>query len=209
MTNSPDTFATAAELQLMEGFPPSEEKRVDKSNAFWMPPYNRWSYQNMRTFYPTEGIPHAEKPIALPKAIDSTIDQLSVAKPDSHGVPTGPLVDMDTYCLETYTDSLVVVQDGQIVYENYLNGMTPGQPHQMMSVTKSFAGLFALMAVEDGLVSEEDPISKYLPELKQATAFRDATFGQVLDMTNSMAFTEDYVDPDSDVKDYVVIIGLD
>ena len=201
-------FATAAELQIMEGFPPPADKRVNRSNAFWTPPYNRWSYQNMRMFFPTEGIPHAEKPSPLPKSIYPVIADLSVAKPDENGRSSGQLVDMETYFKETFTDSFVVVQEGQIVYENYLNGMTPDKPHQMMSVTKSFAGLFALMAVEEGLISEEDPIIKHLPELKNATAFSDATFGQVLDMTNAMAFNEDYVDPESDVQNYVVVVGL-
>jgi hypothetical protein len=45
-------FATHAELGLMQGFPPSEEKRVDRSNALFGVPYNRWSYQNMRSLLP-------------------------------------------------------------------------------------------------------------------------------------------------------------
>jgi CubicO group peptidase (beta-lactamase class C family) len=78
----------------------------------------------------------------------------------------------------------------------------------MMSVTKSFAGIFGLMAVEAGYVSEDDPIIKHIPELESAGAFRDATFGQVLDMTNAMDFTEDYADPESDIQHYVVVVGL-
>ena len=207
MENS-NEFATAAELHLMEGFPPPADKRIKKSNAFWTPPYNRWSYQNMRMFFPSKGIPHAEKPIQMPKSIDQAINGLLVAKPDENGRPSGQLVDMETHFKETFTDSFVVVHGDTIVYEKFLNDMKPGQPHQMMSVTKSFAGLFALMALEEGLISEEDPIVKHIPELNNATAFSEATFGQVLDMTNAMAFNEDYVDPESDVHNYVVVIGL-
>ena len=39
--------------------------------------------------------------------------------------------------------------------------MNTKQPHQMMSVTKSFAGLFGLLAVEAGKVKETDPVTKY------------------------------------------------
>ena len=45
-------YSTALELELMKGFPPSVDKRVDKTNALFTPPYNRWSYLNMRTSIP-------------------------------------------------------------------------------------------------------------------------------------------------------------
>jgi CubicO group peptidase (beta-lactamase class C family) len=41
------------------------------------------------------------------------------------------------------------------------------------------------MAVEEGKLKESDLVEKYVPELEKASAFADATFGQVLDMTNS------------------------
>ncbi len=98
MTNVANAFATAAEVQLMEGFPPSEEKRVNRSNAFWTPPYNRWSYQNMRMFFPSAGIPHAEKPHPIPQSIDPALENIDVAVPDGHGRPSGRSVDMETTC---------------------------------------------------------------------------------------------------------------
>ena len=57
--------------------------------------------------------------------------------------------------------------------------------------TKSFAGLFGLMAVSDGALSEDDPVAKYVPELKVSGGFGKATFRQVLDMTASVGFSED------------------
>lgn len=203
-----DPYATAAELELMRGFPPPADKRVKKSNAFWTPPYNRWSYQNMRMFFPSQAIRPASEPWRLPTEIDDALDRVSIHKPNERGEPTDVAVDLETYMRETYTDALIVTHEGKITCEKYLNGMTPGQPHQMMSVTKSFAGLFALMAAEDGLLDEQRRIGEYLPELRASSAFADATLGQVLDMTNSMRFNEDYVDPDSDVHDYVVVVGL-
>lgn len=208
MNNTIDKYASAAELELMKGFPPPVDKRVNRSNALMSPPYNRWSYQNMRMFYPTAGIPNADKPSPIQKSLDNDISGLSVAKPDASGRPSGVTVDMETYFRETFVDAFVVVQGNQIVFEKFLNGMHPHQPHQMMSVTKSFAGLFGLMAVEAGAVSENDPVVKYVPELEPAGAFREATFGQVLDMSNSMDFNEDYADPESGIVHYGVVLGL-
>jgi CubicO group peptidase (beta-lactamase class C family) len=201
-------YATAKELKLMQGFPPPADKRVNKSNALMTPPYNRWSYLNMRMFYPTAGIPNADKPFHIEKSIDQGIAGLSVAKPDDNGRDSVKFVDMETYFRETYTDSLVVVKGDRIVFEKYLNGMDADQPHQMMSVTKSFAGLFGLMAVEEGKAKETDRVTQHVPELEKSGAFNGATFRQVLDMTNAMDFSEDYADPKSGIVHYGIVLGL-
>ena len=195
-------FASAAELGLMQGFPPPPDKRVTRGNALLTPPFNRWSYQHMRMIYPSAPVAAAETAVALAKAIDPAIDGLRIEHPG-----TGGTVDMAGYLTETYADAIVVIKDDRIVYEKYLNGMHPDQPHQMMSVTKSFAGLLGLMAVEAGKLAESDQITKYVPELKGAGGFAGASFGQVLDMTNSMAFTEDYADPESGVRRYGATLG--
>lgn len=209
-----DKYASAAELDLMVGFPPSADKQVNGSNALFDSPYNRWSYQHMREIYPSAGIPAADEVSKLKFSIDKGIDGLKFNAPDIAGEESGAyvtgdkMVDMPTWHRETYKDAIVVIKGDKIVYEKYLNGMDGNQPHQMMSVTKSFAGLFGLMAVEAGEASENDLVTKYVPELKASSAFNGASFGQVLDMTNSMDFSEDYADPDSDIVHYAVVLGL-
>jgi CubicO group peptidase (beta-lactamase class C family) len=196
-------YASAAELKLMEGFPPPADKRVNRSNAISTPPYIRWSYLNMRSVYPTVGIGNADKASEINKSIDKSVARLKVKNPES-----GKLVDMKTYFKETYTDALLVVKGNKVVFEKYLNGMNANQPHQMMSVTKSFAGLMGLLAVEEGKAKETDPVTKYVPELKKSGAFGGASFGQVLDMTNAMDFSEDYDDPASGIFHYTIVLGL-
>lgn len=198
-----DKYATAAQMKLMEGFPPPSDKQVTKANALQTAPFNRWSYQHMRMFYPSANVPAADKPVQLSKTIDWKFeDGVKIKEPG-----TGSTKSLTEYMRESYSDAIVVIRGDQIVYEKYLNGMHPNQPHQMMSVTKSFGGLLGLMAVEEGKLKESDLVTKYVPELKQAGAFADATFGQVLDMTNSMDFTEDYADPRSGIRTYGAVLG--
>lgn len=201
MKPSLNAFATARELGLMQGFPPPVEKRVNRSNALLTSPFNRWSYQHMRTIYPSAPVGNAEVSVPIELAIDSTIDELIVPHPD------GRSLDFGTYLEESFTDAMIVVRPEGIVYEAYLNDMGPDQPHQMMSATKSFAGLFGLMAVEAGQLSEDDLVIEKVPELATSGAFADATFGQVLDMVNSMEFNEDYADPKSDIVRYGQTLG--
>ncbi|MCK5775926.1 MAG: serine hydrolase, partial [Bacteroidales bacterium] len=196
-------FATAAELELMQGFPPEASKRVNKGNALITAPYNRWSYLNMRTIYPTSGVPAAETAIKIERAIDKNISNLKIENPE-----TGEKYDFDRFLKETYSDAFVVIHKNKVVYENYLNGMTADQPHQMMSCTKSFAGLFALMAVDEGQLKESDLITSILPELKTGGAFDGATVKHALNMTNSMDFSEDYADPESGIVHYGTVLGF-
>jgi len=196
-------YATAAELGLMQGVPPPPDKQVTKANALQKAPFNRWSYLRMRMFYPSANVPAANKPVPVSKSIDWKFeDGVEVKEPG-----TGATKSLADWLKETWTDALVVIRGDQVVYENYFNGMHPNQPHQLMSVTKSFGGLLGLMAVEEGKLKESDPVTKYVPELKKAGAFANATFGEVLDMTNSMDFTEDYADPRSGIRTYGAVLG--
>lgn len=197
-----DEFATAYELGLMQGFPPPPDKRVTRANALLTPPFNRWSYLNMRMIYPTAPIAAADKAAPIEKSMDWGLDKVEVKDPDN-----GTLTDMATFMRKTFTDAIVIVRGDSIVYEKYFNGMSPDHPHQMMSVTKSFGGLLGLMAVRRGNIGEDDLVTEYVPELRTAGAFAEATFGQVLDMTNSMEFSEDYADPESGIRKYGATLG--
>jgi CubicO group peptidase (beta-lactamase class C family) len=197
-----DPYATAKEHGLMEGFPPPPEKRVDRSNALQVAPYNRWAYQHMRTIFPSAPVRNGSPARPLTVNIEPEIDQLTVARYD------GSTADFPAFLRETYTDSLLVATPDRLVYEYYSNGMHSMQPHQMMSVTKSFAGLFALMTIHDGNLDESAPITDIVPELKTASAFAEATVGQVLDMVNSMAFSEDYANlENSGIARYAQALG--
>ena len=186
----------------MQGLPPPAEKRVDRFNGLWVPPFNRWAYQNMRRIWPTAPVRPSDTATVLRREIDAEIETLSVRRKD------GSLADFDTFLRQTFTDSLIVVHKDKVVYERYLNGMTPDTPHQMMSCTKSFVGLFALMAIEEGRVTRDTPIVEIIPELNNESGFSDATFGQVLDMTVSLKYSEDYADPEAEIHDYAAVFGF-
>lgn len=195
-------YATHHELGLMQGFPPPDDKLVTRDTALFGVPQNRWSYQNMRYFFPTVGIPASSSPRPLKLAPDGGIERLAIVHPE------GGEVTVEDFLEQTFTDAFIIIQGDKIVYERYLNGMHGDQPHQMMSVTKSFAGLFGLMAAQAGLVSEEVALVDIIPEMEGSGAFGEATFRHALDMTNSMDFSEKYADPNSGIQQYGRVLGL-
>ncbi len=202
MQNPPFDTRTHHEHGLMQGFPPPPEKQVNRLNGLWGVPHNRWAYQNMRRLLPSASIKTAETPVDLQRQPDAGIAELTVQREDRTSAS------FDEFLRETFTDSLVVLKGGKVVFETYLNGMTSAQPHQMMSCTKSFVGLMALMAIDDGAMVENAPVNGLVPELPASGAFGSANLRHLLDMTNSMHFSEDYDDPEAHIHDYARIVGL-
>ena len=64
---------------------------------------------------------------------------------------------------ETWTDAVVVLHEGHIVFEKYFNGMTEETPHLLMSVTKSVVGCIAGILVEQGLLDPDKQPARTSP----------------------------------------------
>jgi len=73
-------------------------------------------------------------------------------------------------------------------------------------VSKSFVGLIAASLAHEGVIDVAAPVAKYVPELA-ASAFGDATVRQVMDMTVGVKYSENYVDPEAEVRTYGIAAG--
>ncbi|HVZ22756.1 MAG TPA: serine hydrolase domain-containing protein [Vicinamibacterales bacterium] len=98
--------------------------------------------------------------------------------------------------------SVAVVRDGAIAYVHAygLATIDPRQPsapemrYSIGSISKQFTAAAMLMLVEDGKVSLDDPVSRWLPELTRAN---EVTVRQILSMTSGYQdyWPQDYVMP--------------
>lgn len=110
-----------------------------------------------------------------------------------------PATALDREALEraaTYSErcsgrALLVLLDGEVVFERYANGWSAGRPHPLASGTKSFAGVLAAAAVADGLIALDEVVSDTLTEWKDDPRKRAITVRQLLDLSSGLA-------PDSD-----------
>ncbi|HVM56115.1 MAG TPA: serine hydrolase [Gaiellaceae bacterium] len=183
--------ATAAELGLMQGSPPEPSRLV--TVAGWQEgPWNRWAFQHVSELVPCAVVPRGTGPVfPLP------------SEPEELGsTPLGGVGCADTlddFLHESYTDGFLVLRDGRILYERYENGMRPASRHVLMSVSKSLCGVLTGGFVESGALDPDATVATYVPELWDS-AYGDATISQLLDMTVSLEFNEDYADPDSEVQ---------
>ena len=191
---------TARELGLMQGFPTPSDKRVSIQN-FMQAPQNRWSFQHIRELQPTRDVYRGVGPASRLESQMIDLDALEFTTFDSRRITFA------RWQQESYTDAIVVLHRGKIVYEKYLNGMTPHTQHQMFSVTKSFVGTTVLVLAGQGRIDVDRKVGHYVPELGKS-AFGDATVQQVLDMTTGVKYSEDYLDRDSDIARYGNVFSI-
>jgi len=193
---------TAAEIGLMKGFPAAADKRVDATN-WTMFPYNRWGFQNVRRFHPTAALDNGN---GAARPWDMAPQDLDALQVELAGGKSGSLRGlMEDY----FTDALVVIHKGRLVYERYWNGMTPTSPHWLASTSKSVIGTAAAVLVDRGVLDRDSLVKDHVPELADS-GFGEATVGQILDMTAGTAWDEsmdELRNPDSAARQYGAASG--
>jgi CubicO group peptidase (beta-lactamase class C family) len=83
--------------------------------------------------------------------------------------------------------ALVVQQDGDIVFERYGGGYDADKPHALYSGTKSFWGVLAVAAQEDGLLEIDEPVSRTIPSWSEGAKAR-VTLRDLLALTSGIGF---------------------
>ena len=100
------------------------------------------------------------------------------------------------------TDGLMVLHNGDMLYENYWNDNSATSKHIAFSVTKSFVSALVGIALDEGLIdSIEDPITKYLSDFNE-TGYEGVRIKDILQMSSGIIFNEDYADYNSDINKF-------
>lgn len=187
-----------AKLGWMVGSPPPADKIIRFSDPdYFSFPKLRWTVCNFRQLMPTVGVSRGlEAPVPFKRKIDDAIDVLTFT-PLGGDTPMTWAQSLSA----NYTDGIVILHDGVVVYERYAGCLDDAGKHGAMSVTKSLTGLLGEMLVAEGTLDETAKVATIVPELGKS-AFGDATVAQVLDMTTGLAYNEDYSNPDADVWRY-------
>ncbi len=179
----------------MVGSPPPADKLVRfADSSFNRFPRTRWSFAHMRQLLATVVVPREDAPIVpLPRAESGDLDEVAFV-PLGGGEPMTWAQSLDA----NFTDAILILHRGRIVYERYFGVMTPHKQHIAFSVTKSFVATLAATLMHEGLLDGNATVADYVPELAQS-GFSDATLRQVLDMTTGLDYVEDYTDENSSI----------
>ncbi len=66
------------------------------------------------------------------------------------------------------TTAFLVMKDGQVLYENYFNGIRQGDITQVFSITKVVTTTLLGIALQEGkILSVDQPVSDFIPEFKE------------------------------------------
>lgn len=184
-------------LGWMVGSPPPPDKVVRFADGSgYKFPQTRWSFSNYRQLVPTTQVSRGTgNPVPLPRALRDDLDAVRFVpqgKTEAEAMTWGQAFNAN------YTDGVVVLHKGRIVYERYAGALRPEGQHIAMSVTKSVFGTLGAVLVAEGKIDAQAKVAQYVPEL-QDSAFGDATLRQVLDMRTGLRYSENYGDPQAEI----------
>lgn len=186
----------------MQGFPPPEDKMITQPDSVYFSfPRLRWSVCHLREFLPTEEISRglsAPTPLTYPSPSDfadmrAEIDAITFTPQNSDEEMT-----WEESLYANYTDGMLILHKGEVVYERYFGCLEEDGKHAIMSMTKSFTGLLAEIMVVEGALDDTALVRDIIPEIGDS-AFATATVRQVMDMTTGVKYSEDYSDPNADI----------
>lgn len=171
----------------MQGHPVPADSQVRwDDGSLWRWPQFRWSWSHMRALVPTAPISRGATPSVLPQALRDDLDAVPLTTLD------GTAMTWLESLAATYTDAILILKDGVVVYERWFGATTPATQHILFSVTKSFVGTLAETLIDEGRLNPDAKADSYVPELA-GSGLGNATIREILDMRTGLAFSEDYV----------------
>lgn len=203
-----DDPPTAAEtdpraLGWMRGFPPPPARViVQPESDFFGFPKLRWTVCHIRELMPTERVSRGlGAPLPLEEASDRPALEAAIDRVRFAPLGADEAMTWERSLAANYTDGILILHRGEIVYERYAGCLDEAGKHAAMSMTKSLVGLLAEILVAEGALDDGARVASVVPELADS-GFGDATVRQVMDMTTTLDYSEDYADPEADIWAY-------
>ena len=101
----------------------------------------------------------------------------------------------DEWADKSETTALLVIRRDTLLYEKYFNGFSRDSYFHSQSVAKSFIGFLIGAAIDEGLIKNvTDPITEYIPELKERDPrFEKITLKHVLEMRSGLSYDTSFL----------------
>jgi len=148
------------------------------------------NFRSMYKQYPSTTMHRAGEPFNLPGNMRNL--------PGSY-MWEGKTKSISEWITSTDTTGLIVIKDGEVVFERYYQGNEPSTRTISMSVAKSVVSFLMGTAFADGRISSlQDPVDKYVTSLK-GSGYEGVAIKNVLQMSSGVRFNEDYGDLKSDI----------
>jgi CubicO group peptidase (beta-lactamase class C family) len=155
-------------------------------------PYAHWAFQHVDDFVPTAVISRGTGPVAALPAARAPIAELAVTGTDGVATTVGAVMD------RTATDGWAVAHRGELVAEEYLDGLQAQTRHLLFSVSKSLVAAVVGALHGAGVIELDAPVTKYVAALANC-GYDGATVRHLLDMRSGIAFSDNYLHPTAEI----------
>jgi len=166
-------------------------------NGTLLPDLQVSTFRHIDRLFPSRRVPKGPSVYPLPPAATQlkTVSFMSGRKK----------YDLADYMSLNRVSGVLVLKDGKIALEDYELGNNEKSHWVSWSVVKSVTSTLVGATIKDGYISSiDDPIMKYLPELK-GSAYEGASVRNVLQMASGVKWDETYTDPKSDRRKMLTI----
>lgn len=104
----------------------------------------------------------------------------------------GKRITFDEFLKKTSTNAFIIVRNGKITYESYLNGKKQSTILPSYSVAKTMTSLMIGQLISEGKIKESDTFVSILPKFKAGTTFDEVTIKDLLDMNSGIGVSDNY-----------------
>ena len=147
------------------------------------PPYNTVLFRSMEKFYETRAVPRGGSVWQIARHDHALTFSYRFG---------GTSYSAEQFLDRTFTNALLIIKDGTMVYETYRNMSSDQDRFIGFSMTKSITAILIGAALAEGHIrSLDDRIESYLPELKGG-AYNGVTIRQILQMRSGIEYKETY-----------------
>jgi CubicO group peptidase (beta-lactamase class C family) len=153
-------------------------------------PYNRWGFLHVGELAHTESISRGSESIAPLPSRERDLDAFHFDH-EGQGITFRQMLDA------TYTDAILVLQDGEVLFEHYVDGMAPSDTHLLMSASKSLTSILCGVLVGKGFLRPDDEVVEHVHELR-GSSWQGCTVQHLLDMRSGTRW-------DYDVDEYTIL----
>ncbi len=158
-------------------------------------PYNRWGFRHVGELTRTVPIARGQSPVVELPRDERCFDSFTF-KHQGSDISFWPFLEA------TFTNALLVMHKGVVVFEHYVDGMQPSDTHLLMSASKSLTSTLCGVLYGQGMLKPGDLVVDHIPELR-TTAWDGCTLQHLLDMRTGVRWNYD-IDEYTilDVSDY-------
>ena len=169
--------------------------RTDITLANWRQhPFSEWSFQNVPELVPT-----AE--ITPPRAAEDLVAEPGlVASLSIHDADGASMTALE-FLRQSHSDRFVMMREGVVLDEWLAPHADAERPHVIFSISKSITGMLAGIAAGDGKLDPGDKVTDHVA-VQRGSAYHAARLRDLLDMTVSLDFVENYLDTQGDFDRY-------